>query len=796
MKLKNDTTLDIAFCKSRKDKVFKNKKVTWGSFLLTLSKTKRTSETVSQYIAFNKSKQDDIKDVGGFVGGYLEEGSRKKVKFRQLICLDCDFGDPGIWDNWLLLYGNASCVYTTHKHTSENYRFRLIIPLDRKVNSDEYQAVARRIANDLGIDHFDDTTYQANRLMYFPSTSSDGKYVFQYEDAPFLSVDEVLNTYEDWRDVSSWPTSSRVIKDIKHEIKKQTDPTEKKGVVGAFCKAYSIQEAISTYLSDVYRECDIPNRYTFVGGSTSGGVVVYDDKFAYSHHATDPSSMQLCNAFDLVRIHKFGYLDTEVVEGCPINRYPSYVKTLEFLEKDERVKIELGKEQMSDFENVDNESLDWLSKLSYTKQGVIQATTDNVVLVLENDSKLKNCLGYNEFEHREVALKDLPWRKVSSNPYWSDADDAELRYYLEKHYNIVGKGKVDDAVISVIHKNTFHPVRDYLDSCEWDGVNRVDTLFIDYLGAEDSEYIRAVTRKVLCGAVARVYHPGIKFDNVAVLIGKQGLGKSQLVKLLGGPWYSDSLTTVTGKEAYEQLQGVWLMEMGELAAMKKAEVEATKLFVSKQEDRYRVAYGRRVENFPRQTIFIGTTNEENFLRDSTGNRRFWPVDCSYGAEKSMWEELTPEVVKRVWGEAKTLYEKGEPLHLNRDLEACAVEKQESHQEENAKQGMVESYLEIKLPADWEGKSMAERRAYVQDEELIKEQGRIRRNKVCILEVWVELFNGDPKKLSTYDSREINKILGNLKGWKRSQHPVRFGDLYGRQRGYRREGSIEDVATKL
>ena len=219
-------------------------------------------------------------------------------------------------------------------------------------------------------------------------------------------------------------------------------------------------------------------------------------------------------------------------------------------------------------------------------------------------------------------MKDLPWRKASAGLTLTDNDMAGLRNYIESVYGISSPNRLEDALSLEMHGNSFHPVREYLARLKWDGQSRIDTLLIRYLGAKDSDYSREVIRKTLVGAVARVLVPGIKFDQMTVLVGPQGCGKSTFINKLAGEWFSDTLSTVQGKEAYEAIQGVWIMEMGELSAVKKAEVESTKLFISKTEDRFRPAYGRKVESFRRQNIFVGTTNNSRFLKDATGNRRF------------------------------------------------------------------------------------------------------------------------------------------------------------------------------
>ena len=195
-----------------------------------------------------------------------------------------------------LIYSCAAVLYSTHKHEPDAPRYRLIIPLDRPVMSDEYQAIARKIAGLLGIENFDPTTFQPERLMYWPSTSKDGEYMFQEQDGKFLCADTVLNSYRDWRDSSEWPVSAKVDKIIQRGMAKQGDPLEKNGIVGAFCRSYTISEVIDEYLPKIYESCTVDGRFTYKEGSTAAGLVVYDDKYAYSHHGTDPISGKLCNA--------------------------------------------------------------------------------------------------------------------------------------------------------------------------------------------------------------------------------------------------------------------------------------------------------------------------------------------------------------------------------------------------------------------------------------------------------------------------------------------------------------------
>lgn len=784
MNVQNDKALDIALGNSRKTKTWKNKTIRWSELLDRLSTATRTPETMAEYKAMTRDQQSQIKDVGGFVGGYCNNGSRSDIRFRSILCLDADFADGDLWPDWELLYGNAATIYSTHKHTTEKPRYRLVVPLARNVDSDEYQAVGRRIAATLGIDKFDDTSYQPQRMMYWPSCSQDGPYVFEHTDGAFLDPDTVLATYHNWRDVSSWPMSSRVAEVVRKTAAKQKDPLEKGGIVGAFCRAYSMQEAIAEFVP-TYRACDDPGRYTYTEGSTAAGVVIYDDKFSYSHHGTDPASGQLCNAWDLVRLHRFGELDSDCNPDTPVSSRPSYRAMAQLASGDKRVKAQIVADRMTeataDFDEPAEDGEDWKAKLKITEKGAIAQTIENVVIILQHDPQLAGRLALNEMEHNIVSLSSLPWRAARGASQWTDADDAALRYYLERTYGINGKDRIFDAVNVVALQNKFHPVREYLDGCAWDGVPRVETLLVDYLGAEDTAYTRAVTRKALVAAVARIYNPGCKFDYMLTLRGRQGLGKSALIAKLGGRWFSDSFTTLQGKDAYEQVLGVWIMEVGELAGMRKAEAETIKLYISKQVDRFRPAYGRRLQEFPRQCIFIGTTNETQFLRDATGNRRFWVVDTPNEPTRNLWDELTPETVRCIWAEAVELYRAGEALYLPRELEAAAREVQETYEEENPRAGIVQDYLERRLPADWDIMDLLARRQWLEG----TQEGTVPRTTVCTMEIWAEALGGNPDRLDRYAGKEIREIMERMPGWRHNGNKRATIRPYGRQRFYER-----------
>jgi len=796
IKIITDGSLDIATGRQCRETSWKNKAWLWSDLVKKLSTTHRTHESYAEYTNGKKDWQDKIKDVGGFVGGYLNKGKRRKssVLHRQLITLDIDFAKAEMWDDFTMLYDNAACIYSTHKHNKETPRLRLIVPLNREVTPSEYEAISRRLAGALGIEQFDATTFQAERLMYWPSTSKDGEFIFQYQDGPWISADDILDTYHNWRDTSEWPRSDKENSIPLREIKKQKDPLSKPGIVGHFCRAYSISAAIDTFLSDVYEPCTSGDRYTYTPGSSAAGLAVYGDVFAYSNHGTDPASGKTCNAFDLVRYHKFGLLDEDKKERTPGNKLPSFLAMEDFARQDSEVLKQIGREHQDkiqeDFGQPIEEtevSIDWMKKLKVDSNGKYLGTRENVLHILENDIVLKDRLKLDTFEQRETAVEKLPWRDVTKETrFFKDSDDAELRIYIEKYYGISNKNVISDALIAHFTRNSFHPVRDYLKSLHWDGNPRLESLFIDYLGAEDSEYTRSVTKKIFAAAVRRIYEPGCKFDYVLVLVGKQGQKKSMLLGKIGGKWFSDSFTTVQGKEAIEQIQGVWIVEIAELSGLRKAEVESTKHYISKREDRYRVAYGRRVENFPRQCVFFATCNNKDFLRDPTGNRRFWPVN-TYATQpnKDVFKDLSQHDIDQIWAEAVRLYKNNEPLYLSVEMEEQAFIIQTDHSEEHPHLGIVEKYINTLLPENWDELNKYQRRDWIKDFDELQPSGTKNRDRVCIAEIWFEALHRDLRDLTIREAKSLHDIMRNVAGWEEYKSKTDFKH-YGTQRAYCRK----------
>ena len=784
--------MKIAYGNSRMDKKWKNQDITWEDLCRRISTTQRTTETVEEYKKLSKAEQDNIKDVGGFVGGHLKEGRRKTgmVLCRSMLTLDMDYGTPGILDEIEMFFNFKCAVYSTHKHTSENPRLRLIFPLKREVSEEEYPAVGRMVAKEIGIDLFDDTTYQPHRLMYWPSTSSNGEFIYKEIEGETIDPDEYLGRYDDWHDISTHPVSSRQSEAVSHAAKAQADPLAKEGLVGTFCRTYTIQSAIEKFLTKVYEPSAMAGRYDYIPADSSAGVQVFDDKFAYSHHATDPACGKLLNSFDLVRTHLFGALDDKAKADTAPGKLPSFKAMCDMAVADDEVKMQLARERQEKAA-LDFEAEDWQKGLIYNKYGDLEDSLDNFVLIMRNDDGLQN-IAFNCHRDGIDARNGLPWDQIKDG--WNDSDNAALKVYLSRNYGIYSPTKTKDALQAVAAERAYHPIKEFLEALpEWDEIPRVDSLLIDYFGAADNSYSRAVIRKTMVAAVARIYRPGTKFDSVMILNGPQGIGKSTFFAKLAGDWFSDSLclTDMKDKSGPEKLQGYWILELGELAGMRKADVETVKSFISRVDDKYRASYGVSVESHPRQCVIVGSTNAESgFLRDITGNRRFWPVRVDGKGSKKSWQ-ITKEDVRQIWAETLHLYKKGEKLYLEGEDALQAVTEQDGAMEEDEREGLVREYLEKLLPTDWDSMDIIERRNFLSESSVtgVGRVGTERRRYVCNMEIWVECFGRDPANMKKADSYEITGIMKKVSGWNKyegNKNGSRNFHIYGKQRAYCRE----------
>lgn len=772
--------LKIAVANTRKAKTWNNRVTTWEAFVERLSTTQKTIETIEEFLAMRRGEQDEIKDVGGYVMGHLKQGKRRagSVLCRSCVTLDMDFATPGIMEHVRKKLPYKGCAYGTHKYTPDKPRLRQVYPLSRDVTEEEYEPIARMLAKLVGMDYFDDSTYEANRLMYWPSTPSNVEYYFEAWDGELVDPDKILAMYDDWRDISTWPTSSRQSAVMKQTIKRQADPLTKDGIVGVFCRTYDIREVIEHFLSDLYEPSAMEGRYDYIPGEGSAGVQIFDDKFVFSHHATDPAYGKLLNGFDLVRIHRFEEDDSAA----------SFKAMAEFATSQDEVKQTIAAER-EEAARMDFGDDDWKMHLRYGRNEGLENSVWNLLLILRNDPAYAN-FAYNEMARMIEVTGPVTWERPDGNRYWLDSDTDGLKSELDIHYTCFSTRNHDVAFSRVAMERRFNPLRDYLDGLPaWDGVERIPELLIRYMKADDTEYVRTVTKKTFTAAVARIYQPGIKFDCMLVLDGEQGIGKSTLFKELAGEeYFSDSLqlSDMDSKAAAEKIQGFWICEIAELAGMKKADIEKVKSFLSSSDDKFRPSYGKTVESHPRQGIMVASVNgDRGYLRDITGNRRFWVVKL-HQTEQVKTFEFSEEDRDQIWAEAKHYFQAGEKLYLEGALVEDAAEVQRDAMEEDERQGMVEVYLETLLPENWNDMDLYARRAYLHniDDPTIT-RGSMRRETVSNVEIWCECYCKPLSDLKPSDSYAIMALMEKVDGWRRSKTRKRM-PIYGQQRVYVRD----------
>lgn len=780
--LANDPTIWISTGGSRHSKTWKNQEIKWSVLLGRLQTPTRTQETQAEYFRMPADQQGSIKDVGGFVGGTLKGGRRVKANAgeRYLLTFDMDKAPVGFCDTMRIDADYAWMVYSTHKHTPDVPRLRLVVPLTRPVTPDEYEAAMRMMASDIGMAYMDRTTFEPTRLMYWPSVSRDAEYVFEYADGPSVDPDELLARYgagEAWRDIASWPLCPDEMKAERPRANKIEDPTAKKGLVGVFCRTYTITEAIAKFLPEVYLATEKDDRYTYADGTTSGGLVIYDDDHAcYSHHSTDPAGGKDLNAFDLVRVHLYGDQDPAET-GKAVTALPSYKAMEKLILQDEECRMLRLKEQAADFdddEDLGDEDLEaWKKKLTQNKNG-IEPTYQNAYLIISHEPMIAG-IQLNDLTGAIECRGSMPWKRNSI--YWDNTDSTMLYSWIAtyKDYRVAfTQTHFDTALKAVAGDHRYNPLHDFVCSLpEWDGVPRLDTMLVDYLDAEDTPYTRAVTRKTFCGAMARALEPGCKYDYMLVLDGPEGIGKSSIFRILGGEFFSDSLklTDVRSKDAAEKIQGNWILEAPELSGRSKTDVDEFKGFITQQSDRFRPAYGKIVERRLRTAIIVGTTNSTTgFLRDLTGNRRFWPVIVK-GKGRLDVLQMTEETRCQILAEAKHYYEEGEELFLSPELEAVARMKQREQLEASDREGDIVDFLEEWLPSNFYDLPVESRENYFRCE---RDEGSagpdpIKRTIVTAKEICEECFMGQWPRTKA-ETNELASIMKKL-GWATEKHRV-------------------------
>lgn len=822
----DDLPLPVCTGSSRLSKKWKNTNARWSQLITRTASTKRSEETVEQYHAMTRDQQAEIKDIGGVVCGHLKHDknspdksmagrkTKENILNRSIITLDMDECPEGFNPIEAIsekLPGVEAIAYTTHKHTPQAPRWRVFIPLSEWVTPFYYEGMARWIGNEIGMQYLDKTTFQYNRLMYWPSTSIDGQFVFDRVKGNPISPRKFFEAYPAMKRESAWPRHpdedpiERRSPLHEHEGEytaagKPATVSAKVGIIGAFCRAYPIEEAISTFLSEVYTPQGL-GRYTYVNGSSTGGLVIYEGQFAYSNHATDPANTgHDLNAFDLVRIHKFGYLDKKSGKNTLPQNLPSYKAMCDLTMHDPRssqiFRLEKQEEAASEFDGIseevkskitDDPDFTFVSRLKMDAKGKYTKDLQNHEIILLNDPILRH-IRYDEFHKISVidnpSLLGCRSREINDSICWNIAK------HIQNTYGIGFSTKeVSEAIVGIRDKRWFNPVQDYIRQEEWDGQPRVETILIRCLGAPATQLVRMQTRKWFIGAVRRAFVPGCKLDYMMVLTGPQGVGKSSFFSIISneGEFFDDSAALdMKDKELVEHLNSAWILEFAELNGLKSMkETEKVKSFLSQCKDFTRSAYARFGENHYRHCALAATTNENSFLSD-VSSRKFWVIPVNPATSFSEWNKILRSEVHQLWAEAYTYYMQGEPNYLSDELEVGAREEQAKRNtaSEDPMLGVIIAYLEYRLPGDWRMSSRENRCNYIRNysENALEPTAVLRRNSVCAAEVRNELdywFRPYEKKIS---SQYVNRLL-NMTGWKLYDegNPKLIDGIYGRQR---------------
>jgi predicted P-loop ATPase len=799
--MQNDKTIKIATAAVRTATLWDNQEVLWSTFIENFRTPSRSAETYAEYITLPKNEQDRLKDVGGFVGGWFKDGPRKtkNLMLRTLVTLDLDRVEAGGTEAVLesvKKLGWAYCVYSTRKHQVEAPRLRVIFPLDRECTPQEYEPLARKLGELVGIDWCDSTTFQGNRLMFNPSVCLDGLEGYVYEvgclELVEVGVDAVLGLYTDWKNPAEWPLPAGADPIVRIAGKWQQDPREKKGIVGAFCRAYDVREAISEFLSEEYIEGE-RGHYSYVHGSTTGGGKVHDNGlFFYSFHETDPASRVMCNAFDLVRRHKFGHLDEGAEDGFTGDRYQSKSNTAMRawageLPEVRELMAEEGRAEFATALGLTVDNADWIKELTFNDSGMLRKTLNNCITVLLNDPNLKGRIRYDVFTAKLTVNGCMPWdKKDHGTRQWGDTELQGLALYLETQYKYRSPQDLKGALKLLEKYTAYNAVEEYLVGLTWDGTPRMQTVFADYLGAENTEYTRDVAMKWFVGAVRRATLQQYQFELIPVLYGRPGDGKTKLVTGLSPEYTLQGFASIHGDRNRAKLSGKWIVELGEMTAVTNSTPEEFNDFATQTKDTRRTPYDTYEQDFSRRCVFIGTTNKNKYLKDYTGGRRFAPVTLSKQPLTKSYKDLKSEV-DQIWAEAMHYHRLGVKTYLDREdpLWPQYEEAQGSSREEHMIEPLIMEFLDRDIPDNWYSLSADERKAYLSGTLQGASTTLIKRNKICKQEIWFECLEGSKDRIPKETSQDINSILSNIEGWELNKNPLHFG-IYGKIRGYVRE----------
>lgn len=745
--MKDSWAFDIATAPERASKHWEQGKTTWGELvkMVATSKPPRKKESGNYLLGLLKKTVSCARCRKKGLPECLTR-TNKSVVHRNALMLDADAPVSSFLEDVdLALLGVAYIVHTTHSSAPDQPRYRLIIPTDRVMEPEEFGSASRAMMRRIGIESFDPGSDEPARYMFRPSAQQPTWYSYHVQDGEPLRVDELLKDFKD--DLSQTPFPK------PHHEKR--DPYELEGTIGEFNRAYAddLKGLIDTYeLPYVAAGSD---RWQLVGSVAQAGMGEIEPGLGlyYSYHANDPAFRQTCSAFDLVRIHRFTDLDADVPPGTPVNRLPSQEAMLELAAQDPRVL----REQFDDLDDGEK----WQFGLDKTIKGVIRDTPLNRTLIHDNDPLLKT-LRYNEITFSVEATAPLPWRRdltATGGPVITDTDHFRIWQYLWEHYVKLPKDDARQIAESSAKDRWYNPIAEYLTGLTWDGQPRVETC----LPTPNSEYTRLVARKSMVAAVARALDPGCKWDHTLVLVGPEGIGKTYWVETMSRGWFGQ-LGKLDDKDTLLAMQRSWIMTSDEAHTLRKAESEQQKEFLTRTEDVFRLPYERTTRGHPRRCVVWGTTNDDIFLRQQEGNRRFLPVVC----HRLEFDRYTEDYVDQVWAEAVALYRAGERLYFTEEESRLVLSRTAEHVEEDTLTGRVTEYLND--PED-------------------------PRNATCTWELWEHALGNYNQEPRPGDLRELFMLMKRLPGWELRPSKRRIG-TYGAQRWFARTDSEEEDGSDI
>lgn len=777
----NDHVFNIITAPQRNSRHWKPGTVTWGELREWMA-SPATTKACGNYVLGTFAKSTVLhKDTAGKLMDPCTNTHRTKtsVRTRDALTLDVDYPDMGFTADVAMLLPYAFAMHNTHSSTARAPRHRLIIPLDRPVAPDEYHTAASAVMQLLGEHQFDPGSVQPERYMFKPAAGDPDAYSYMVQPGPLASADDLLKDFQS--DLSALPAPK------VHKNKR--DPFAIEGTIGAFNRAYEdVATLIGTY-SLPYEDAGA-GRWQLVGASAAAGMGEVAPGLVFSHHANDPAYGVTCSAFDLARLHMYGDLDEEAAPGTPVNRLPSHKAMLETATQDVLVVQELVG---SDFAAELSATADAITSDNWRLGFKLESSTGkpkdeihNWDLIAENDRAFQ-VLQFNELSMSIEISGDLPWRPLRpGQEVFGAGDRSAMALYIERTYHIrPGRSYLDDLISDKAMPRRHNPVREYLESLQWDGTPRVETCLP---GVAVDAFTRMVARKSMVAAVARMLDPGVKWDHMLILYGTEGLGKSRWVDIMSRG-YSATLGRIGDKDTLITMQRAWIMTSDEGHSLRKADFDAQKEFLTRTADIFRMPYEREAQVHKRHCVIWGTTNDEVFLRKQEGNRRFLIVQCDQPVDDT---KLTDAYVDQVWAEAVHLYRAGEQLWLDDTESTLASKARESFTEEDALTGIIADYLDTLVPAGWDELTPEARQLWLMNQaDGFAGVGTVRLDRVCSLQVWMEAMGrrrGDHRRI---DLLEITNALKALPGWRALPGTHRVPG-YGPQKVFERIAVEEDL----